>query len=148
MKVLGRILLNSSTDGKTERRKDVRTERRSFFVRCRRTYVLKKIENFLWNFFFKFHIVVGNPIIRNETEHRIQESGKGFCPFFFDGCIFGIHFYSFWIFISFRSLPIHPPQFFFWKIKQFSQLIAGHQQQQKLSQYLMKAHFSFICVKV
>ena len=32
MKVLGIIFLNS--------RKDVKTERRSFFVRCRRTYVL------------------------------------------------------------------------------------------------------------
>ena len=45
MKVLGRIFLNSRTDGKTERRKDVKTERRKdgvFFVRCRRTYVLNK----------------------------------------------------------------------------------------------------------
>ena len=40
MKVVGKIFLNSRTDGKTERRKDVKTERRSFFVRCRRTYVL------------------------------------------------------------------------------------------------------------
>ena len=36
MNVLGRICLNSRKD----RRKDGKTERRSFFVRCRRTYVL------------------------------------------------------------------------------------------------------------
>ena len=36
MKVLGRIFLNS--------RKDVKTERRSFFVSCRRTYVLNNIK--------------------------------------------------------------------------------------------------------
>ena len=38
MKVLGRIFLNSCKKG----HKDVKTERRSFFVRCRRTYVLNK----------------------------------------------------------------------------------------------------------
>ena len=30
-------------EGKTERRKDVKTERRSFFVSCRRTYVLNNV---------------------------------------------------------------------------------------------------------
>ena len=38
MKVLGRIFVKS----RKERRTDVETERWSFFVRCRRTYVLKK----------------------------------------------------------------------------------------------------------
>ena len=50
MNVLGRSFLNSRKDRrkdvKTERRKDVKTERRKngvFFVSCRRTYVLNKI---------------------------------------------------------------------------------------------------------
>ena len=38
MNVLGRIFLNSRKEG----RKDVKTERMSFFVRCRRTYVFNK----------------------------------------------------------------------------------------------------------
>ena len=43
MKVLERIFLNSRKEG----RKDVKTERRSFFVRCRRTYVLNKLNKVL-----------------------------------------------------------------------------------------------------
>ena len=35
---IGRIFLNSRKD----RHKDVKTERKSFFVKCRRTYVLNK----------------------------------------------------------------------------------------------------------
>ena len=38
--MLGRIFLNSQKD----RRKDINTERQSFLVRCRRTYILKKID--------------------------------------------------------------------------------------------------------
>ena len=46
--IRGRVGLNECvrknflkiSEGKTERRKDVKTERRSFFVSCRRTYVL------------------------------------------------------------------------------------------------------------
>ena len=43
MNVLERIFLNSRKEGRKEGRKDGKTERRSFFVRCRRTYVLNNI---------------------------------------------------------------------------------------------------------
>ena len=45
MKVLGRIFLNSCK----EIRKDVKTERQSFFVKCRRNYVLNNFNSIVYN---------------------------------------------------------------------------------------------------
>ena len=69
MNVLGRIFLKSRKDSrkdvKTERRKDVKTE---FFVRCRRTYVLKNMYNIVEHRW----VVVKSSDTNYEKEHRVS----------------------------------------------------------------------------